>query len=72
MNKKRENSDLENLKNANALIKCSNEMLDVYKNIEEHNPNRKCNVLIVFDDMISDMPSNKELNPIVTDFLSEV
>ena len=72
MNEKRENSDLENLKNPNALIKCSNDMLDVYKNIEEHNLNRKCNVLIVFDDMISDMLSNKELNPIVTDFLSEV
>ena len=28
---------------------------------------RKCNVLIVFDDMIADMISNKKLNPIVTE-----
>ena len=35
-------------------------MHDVYKNIEEHNPSRKCNVLIVFDDMIADMICNKK------------
>ena len=33
-------------------------MQDVYKNIEEYNPSRKCHVLIVFDDMIADMISN--------------
>ena len=42
-------------------------MQDVYKNIEERNPERKCKVLIAFDDMIADMISNKELNQILTD-----
>ena len=37
-------------------------MYDIYKNIEECNPNKKRKILIVFDDMIADMFSNKKLN----------
>ena len=40
--------------------------MDIYKNIEEYNPNKKRKILIVFDDMIADMLSNKKLNPILT------
>ena len=43
-------------------------MDDIYKNIEEFNPNEKRKLLIVFDDMIADMLSNKKLNPKVTEF----
>ena len=45
-------------------------MDDIYKNIEEYNPNKKLNIYIyiyIFDDMIADMLSNKKLNPIVTE-----
>ena len=42
-------------------------MYDIYKNIEKYNPIKKRKTLIVFDDMIADMPSNKKLNPIVTE-----
>ena len=35
-------------------------MNDIYKNIEEYNPNKKRNILIVFDDMIDDMLSTKK------------
>ena len=35
-----------------------NDMHDIYKNIEEYNPNKKRQILIVFDDMIADMLSN--------------
>ena len=42
-------------------------MDDIYKNIEEYNPNKKRKILIVFNDVISDMLSNKKLNPIVTE-----
>ena len=42
-------------------------MDDIYKNIEECNPNKKQKILIVFDDMIADMLSNKKLNQIVTE-----
>ena len=34
-------------------------MNDIYKNIEEYSPNEKCKI-IVFDDMIADMLSNKK------------
>ena len=42
-------------------------MDDIYKNIEEYNPNKKRKILIVFDDMIADMLSNKKLNAVVTE-----
>ena len=41
-------------------------MDDTYKNIEEYNSNKKRKILIVFDDMIAYVLSNKKLNPIVT------
>ena len=37
----------------------SNNMQDVYRNIEEYNPGKGLKVLIVFDDMIADMISIK-------------
>ena len=42
-------------------------MDDIDKNIEEYNQNKKCKILIVFDDMTADMFNNKELNRIVTE-----
>ena len=42
-------------------------MDDIYKNIEEYNPNIKRKILILFDDIIADMLSNKKRNPIVTE-----
>ena len=42
-------------------------MNDIYKNIEEYNPNKERKILIAFDDIIGDMLSNKKLNPIVTE-----
>ena len=51
---------LENLKDPKA-YEYSNNMQDAYKQIEESNQNRKYYVLIVLDDMIADMISNKKL-----------
>ena len=34
-------------------------MQDVYKNIEDYNPEKKRKVLIIFDDMIADMINKK-------------
>ena len=42
-------------------------MDDIYKNIEEHNPNKKHKILIFFQDLIADMLSNKKLRLIVTE-----
>ena len=44
----------------NAFIECSNTMDDVYQNIDNYNPNRERKILIVFDDMITDIMSNKK------------
>ena len=45
----------------------SNDMQDIYKNIEDYNPIKKPKILTVFDDMIADMINNNKLNPIVTE-----
>ena len=37
-------------------------MDDIYKSIEEYKVNKKCKILIVFDDMIADILSNKKTN----------
>ena len=42
-------------------------MHDVYKNIDEYNPDKENKILIVFDDMIADMIHNKKLDSIVTE-----
>ena len=64
---KRENTGLKYFNDSKAFIEYSNDMDDIYKNIEEYNPNKKRKILMVFDDMIADMFSNKKLNPIVTE-----
>ena len=43
-----------------------------YKNIEEYQPNKVQKILIVFDDMIDDMLSNKNLNPRVTELFISI
>ena len=45
----------------------SNDMQDVYKNIEDYNPIKKRKILIAFYDMIGNMTNNNKLNPIVTE-----
>ena len=64
---KRESTGLKHFNDSKAFIEYSNDMDDIYKNIEEYNPNKKRKILIVFDDMIADMLSNKKLNLIVTE-----
>ena len=45
---------------SNAFIECSNTMNDVYENVDEYNPATRRKILIVFDDMIADIMSNKK------------
>ena len=42
-------------------------MNDIYKHIEDYNLGGGLKILIVFDNMITDMLSNKKRNPIVTE-----
>ena len=48
-------------------IEYSDDMQNVYKNIDEYNIDKDCKMLIVFDDMIADMINNIKLNSIVTE-----
>ena len=59
--KKRKNSVIKHFNDLNALIECSNTLDDVYKNIDDCKPSRKRKILIVFDDMVADVKSNKKL-----------
>ena len=54
---KRESTGFKYLNDSKAFIECSNDMDDIYKNIEEENPNKERKILVVFDDMLS----NKKL-----------
>ena len=63
---KRESTGLKHFNDPKAFIEYSNNMQDVYKNIEEYNLGKKRKIL-VFHDMIADIINNKTLNPAVTE-----
>ena len=67
LTKKREGVSIEHFNDPKAFIEYSNDMHDVYKNIDDYNPNKENKILIVFDHMIADMIHNKKLNSIVTE-----
>ena len=58
--KKHEDVGTNHFNDSNAFIECSNTMDDVYENIDDYNPNRQRKTLILFDDMIPDIVSNKK------------
>ena len=62
---KREKSRLENLNDKNAFFEHYNTMDDIYESIKDYNKKRKIKVLIVFDDMISHVMSNKKSQPVL-------
>ena len=64
---KRRSTGFKHLNDFKAFMGYSNDMDDIYKNIEEYNPNKELKILTVFEDMIADMFCNKKLNPIVTE-----
>ena len=55
----KEKVGIENLKNQTAFIHYSQTIDDVYENLEDYNPTKKRRLLIVLDDMIADLESNK-------------
>ena len=64
---KRGKVGLHHFKEPKAFMEYSNDMKDVYKNIENYNPGKKRKILIVFYDMIADIINNKKVNPVVTE-----
>ena len=62
---KRERVGINHLNDSKTFIEYSNNMHDIYKNIDNYNPDKENKILIVFDDMIPDIINNKKLNSIV-------
>ena len=65
--KKREGIGIDHFNDPKAFIENTNDMRDVYKNIDEYNPDKENKILIVFDDIIADMIYSKKLNSVVTE-----
>ena len=66
--KKRKNAEIKHLNDPNdpnAFSEYPNTMDDVYNNIDGYNSKRQRKVLIVFDDMISGVMSNKKFQVII-------
>ena len=63
---KREGVGINYFNDFKAFIEYSNDMCDVYKNINYYNPNKENKILIAFD-MIADMIDNKKPNSIATE-----
>ena len=62
---KHENAGIKNYKDPTAFMAYSDTMDDVFSNIDDYNPNRKRKILIVFDDMIADIMTNKRFQAII-------
>ena len=60
-----ENAGIKHLNDSKAFIDYSNTMNEVYENIDLYNPNRRRKILIVFDDMIADIMTNKKFQSII-------
>ena len=64
---RREGVGIDHFNDPKAFIEYSNDMQNVYKNINEYNINKHCKILTVYDDMIADIINNKNLNSVVTE-----
>ena len=62
---KRKYAGIKNYDDPNAFIEYSNTMDDVYDNIDDYNSKRNRKILIVFDDMIADIMTNKKFEAII-------
>lgn len=55
------------MKNLRVFIEYSNNRQNAYKTFEKDNLRRKCDVLIMFDDMTDGMINNRKSSPTVTE-----
>ena len=61
----RKNAGIKHFNDSTAFIEYSNDMDDVFTNIDDYNKKRKRKVLIVFDDMIADIMSSNKFKTII-------
>ena len=69
---KGESTELKHFNDSKGFIEYLLDVNDVCKNIEEYYPNKKQKILIVFDNMIVDMLSNKNLTRYYLNYLLEI
>ena len=60
-----ENAGIKHENDSKAFIEYSNTIDEVYENIDDYNPSRKRKTLIIFDDMIADIITNKKFQTII-------
>ena len=61
----RKNAGIKHFNDPTAFIEYSNNMNDVFTNIDNYNKQRKQKLLIIFDDMIADIMSSKNFKAII-------
>ena len=61
----KKDAGIKKLNDPKAFIEYSNTMDDAYSNTDDYNPQRKRKILIVFDDMITDIMTNKKFQAII-------
>ena len=62
---KREQAGIKYFNDPTAFIEYSDDMNDVFTNIDDYNKQKKRRVLIIFDDMIADIMNNKNFKAII-------
>ena len=68
--KNREDAGIKNLDDSSAFIEYSNIMDDSHNNIDDYNTRRKRKVLIVFNDMVADVMTNRKFQAIIKELFS--
>ena len=61
----RKNAGIKHFNDSTAFIEYSNDMDDVFTNIDDYNKKRKRKVLMIFDDMIADIMSSTKFQAII-------
>ena len=61
----RESFGIKYFNDPTAFVEYSNNMDDVFTNIDDYNPTRNRKILIIFDDMIADIMTSKEYKAII-------
>ena len=64
---KRESVGMNHFTDLKAFIEYSNDINNVYWNINHYNPDKENKIQTVLDDMIADMIQNKKLKSVVTE-----
>ena len=68
--KRLKNVGINYLNDPNVFSECSNKINGVYENTDHYSSNRQRKILIVFDDMIADIMTNKKFQAIIKELFT--